>query len=134
MIDPDHGARLLYRLRQRVPRLKAIRRGIGHREHATERGVEIRFLPQHRRKWNLVTRNANLATGRLETFGVVPFVFRGYDKIAARVLDAVGKVPLAGNLSALGRIGAFNGRSSSSLNGSDSGTDVKVGLGLQYGF
>ena len=47
-------------------------------------------------------------------------------------VDAVGKVPLTGNLSALGRIGAFNGRSSSSLNGSDSGTDVKVGLGLQY--
>jgi OOP family OmpA-OmpF porin len=47
-------------------------------------------------------------------------------------VDAVGKVPLTESLSALGRIGAFNGRAKDNLGNSDSGTDVKVGLGLQY--
>jgi OOP family OmpA-OmpF porin len=47
-------------------------------------------------------------------------------------VDAVGKVPLMDNLSALGRIGAFNGHAKSNNGPSDSGTDVKVGLGLQY--
>lgn len=47
-------------------------------------------------------------------------------------VDAVGKVPLTESLSALGRIGAFNGHAKDNLGNSDSGTDLKVGLGLQY--
>ncbi|HEV7913465.1 MAG TPA: porin family protein [Albitalea sp.] len=49
-------------------------------------------------------------------------------------VDAVGKVPLSQSLSALGRIGAFNGKAKTSFGNSDRGTDVKYGLGLQYDF
>ncbi|MFL6662280.1 MAG: outer membrane beta-barrel protein [Rhizobacter sp.] len=49
-------------------------------------------------------------------------------------VDAVGKVPLTESFSALGRIGAFNSHTSASNAASDSGTDVKYGLGLQYDF
>jgi OOP family OmpA-OmpF porin len=47
-------------------------------------------------------------------------------------LDAVGTAPLGNNFSLLGRVGAFNGRLKSTLDGSDRGTNLKVGAGLQY--
>jgi OOP family OmpA-OmpF porin len=47
-------------------------------------------------------------------------------------LDVVGTVPVTQSLSALGRIGAFNGRARTGSGASDSGTDAKYGLGLQY--
>ena len=47
-------------------------------------------------------------------------------------VDAVGKVPLTQSLSALGRIGAFNGKAKSNLGDNGRSTDVKYGLGLQY--
>jgi OOP family OmpA-OmpF porin len=47
-------------------------------------------------------------------------------------VDAVGIVPLRNNFSVLGRVGAFNGKLDSTLAGSDRGTNVKVGAGLQY--
>ena len=49
-------------------------------------------------------------------------------------VDAVGKVPFTDTLSGLARIGAFNGRARTNLGGSDSGTDLKLGVGLQYDF
>lgn len=49
-------------------------------------------------------------------------------------VDAVGTVPLSEGLSALGRVGLFNGKAKSSFGTSDSGTNYKVGLGLQYDF
>ncbi len=49
-------------------------------------------------------------------------------------VDAVGTVPITQSLSALGRVGAFNGRLSDSVNGNSSGTNFKAGLGLQYDF
>jgi OmpA-OmpF porin, OOP family len=48
--------------------------------------------------------------------------------------DLVGTVPITQSLSALGRVGAFNGKSKLSTGESDSGTSAKVGLGLQYDF
>ncbi len=47
-------------------------------------------------------------------------------------VDAVGKLPLGQNFSALGRVGAFNGHAKTSGGASDSGTDLKYGLGVQY--
>lgn len=50
-------------------------------------------------------------------------------------LDAVGTVPLGYNISALGRVGVFEGRLRSdgtNFSDRDHGTNVKVGLGLQY--
>jgi OmpA-OmpF porin, OOP family len=47
-------------------------------------------------------------------------------------LDGVGTLPVYDKLSVLGRVGVFNGRQRSSLQGSDSGTNIKVGAGLQY--
>jgi OOP family OmpA-OmpF porin len=47
-------------------------------------------------------------------------------------VDAVGTYPLGNNFSALGRIGVFNGKLDTSLTGSGSGTNLKVGAGLQY--
>lgn len=47
-------------------------------------------------------------------------------------VDAVGTVPLGNNFSLLGRVGAFNGRLKSTLDGSDRGTNLKVGAGVQY--
>ena len=47
-------------------------------------------------------------------------------------VDAVGKLPLSQSFSVLGRVGAFNGHSKSSTGGSDSGTDLKYGAGLQW--
>lgn len=50
-------------------------------------------------------------------------------------VDVVGKVPLANDFSAIGRIGAFNGKVTSNANGvssSSSGTNAKLGLGVQY--
>ncbi|WP_127996180.1 outer membrane beta-barrel protein [Piscinibacter defluvii] len=49
-------------------------------------------------------------------------------------LDGVGTLPLGAGFSALGRVGVFNGKLDSSLAGSDRGTNVKVGAGLQYDF
>lgn len=50
-------------------------------------------------------------------------------------VDAVGTVPLGGNFSLLGRLGAFNGKLENSFAGStDKSTNVKVGAGVQYDF
>jgi OOP family OmpA-OmpF porin len=50
-------------------------------------------------------------------------------------LDAVGTVPLGNNFSALGRVGLFGGRLENTAVGStDSGTNLKVGAGVQYDF
>lgn len=46
-------------------------------------------------------------------------------------VDAVGKLPIANDFSAIGRVGVFNGKLSGP-NGSDSGTNAKFGAGLQY--
>ncbi len=48
--------------------------------------------------------------------------------------DAVGTLPLGNGFSALGRVGVFNGKLKSSLDGSDRGTSYKVGAGVQYDF
>lgn len=47
-------------------------------------------------------------------------------------VDGVGTLPLGNNVSALARVGLFNGKLDSSLAGSDRSTSVKVGAGLQY--
>lgn len=47
-------------------------------------------------------------------------------------LDAVGTLPLGNNVSVLGRLGVFNGELKSSVAGSDRGTNIKLGAGLQY--
>lgn len=48
-------------------------------------------------------------------------------------VDAVGTLPLGNNFSALGRVGAFNGKLEDTFAGSsDKGTNVKVGAGVQY--
>ena len=49
-------------------------------------------------------------------------------------LDAVGTVPITQSLSAIGRLGAFNGKLRDTVNGNSSGTNLKGGLGLQYDF
>ena len=57
-------------------------------------------------------------------------------KARAVFADAVGTLPLASQWSAIGRVGVFNARlrNEDSINGDtrDSGTNVKVGAGLQY--
>ena len=47
-------------------------------------------------------------------------------------VDAVGTLPLGNNFSVLGRLGTFNGKLDSTLAGSDRGTNLKVGAGVQY--
>ena len=47
-------------------------------------------------------------------------------------LDGVGTLPLGNNFSALGRIGIFNGKLDSNTSGSDRGTSLKLGAGLEY--
>ena len=49
-------------------------------------------------------------------------------------VDAVGTVPITQSLSAIGRVGAFNGKLKNSVTGNSSGTNLKAGLGLQYDF
>jgi OOP family OmpA-OmpF porin len=49
-------------------------------------------------------------------------------------LDAVGTIPVSESVSLLGRVGAFNGRLSDTVNGNKSGTNVKAGLGVQWDF
>lgn len=49
-------------------------------------------------------------------------------------VDAVGKVPITDTFSALGRVGAFNGRAKTHAGDGDRDTNLKVGLGLQYDF
>jgi OmpA-OmpF porin, OOP family len=56
----------------------------------------------------------------------------GEAKVNGAYIDAVGKLPLGNNFSALGRIGAFNGKYENTLLGSERGTNVKVGAGVQY--
>jgi len=48
--------------------------------------------------------------------------------------DLVGTVPIAQSFSAIGRVGAFNGRSTVSGGASETSTNPKVGLGVQYDF
>lgn len=61
-----------------------------------------------------------------------------FDSPAGRVkadgyfADAVGTVPLVDRLSAFGRVGVFNGKLDSTLQGSERSTNYKVGAGLQY--
>ena len=47
-------------------------------------------------------------------------------------VDAVGTLPLGNDFSALARVGVFNGKLDSDGIGSDRGTNIKVGAGLQY--
>lgn len=47
-------------------------------------------------------------------------------------LDAVGKVPISGPWSAIGRVGVLSGKLDNSLVGSDRGNSAKVGAGLEY--
>jgi len=49
-------------------------------------------------------------------------------------VDAVGNFPFTQSLSGLARVGVFNGKSRSTLLGSDRGTNYKVGAGLQWDF
>jgi OOP family OmpA-OmpF porin len=56
-------------------------------------------------------------------------------KARGTYLDAVGTVPLGNNFSALGRVGIFGGRAENSFTGTtDTGTNLKVGAGVQYDF
>jgi OmpA-OmpF porin, OOP family len=47
-------------------------------------------------------------------------------------VDAVGLLPLGNGFTALGRAGLFNGKLDSSFAGSDRGTSLKIGAGVQY--
>ena len=49
-------------------------------------------------------------------------------------LDAVGTVPVSESFSVLGRLGAFNGKLTDTVNGNRSGTNLKAGLGVQWDF
>lgn len=53
-------------------------------------------------------------------------------------IDAVGLWPMSSQWSLLGKVGAFNGKAKGTVVGlgsaSDSGTDAKFGLGVQYAF
>ncbi|HEY0856155.1 MAG TPA: outer membrane beta-barrel protein [Albitalea sp.] len=49
-------------------------------------------------------------------------------------VDLVGTVPITDSFSAIGRVGAFNGKAKTSLGNSDSSTNAKYGLGVQYDF
>jgi OmpA-OmpF porin, OOP family len=53
-------------------------------------------------------------------------------KASGLFVDAVGILPLGNGFSALGRAGLFNGKLDSSLAGSDRGTSLKIGAGVQY--
>jgi OmpA-OmpF porin, OOP family len=53
-------------------------------------------------------------------------------KADALYADIVGTLPIAQGFSALGRLGIASGKLDSSLQGSDRGTGIKVGAGLQY--
>lgn len=53
-------------------------------------------------------------------------------KANALYADIVGTVPIAQGFSALGRLGLASGKLDSSLQGSDRGTGIKLGAGLQY--
>ncbi len=46
-------------------------------------------------------------------------------------LDAVGRLPLVGSLSAIGRVGVFNGKTDG-FGGGGRDTNAKVGAGLEY--
>jgi OOP family OmpA-OmpF porin len=56
----------------------------------------------------------------------------GEYRINGLYLDAVGSIPLAGSLSALGRLGVYGAKLDTSTEGSDHSTDLKLGLGLEY--
>ena len=62
--------------------------------------------------------------------------FAGDIKGTGAFVDAVGQWPLTPEWSALARMGVFNGKAKGTVSGlgsaSDSGTDLKYGLGLQY--
>jgi OmpA-OmpF porin, OOP family len=47
-------------------------------------------------------------------------------------VDAVGLLPLGNGFTALGRAGLFNGKLDSNFAGSDRGTSLKIGAGVQY--
>ena len=47
-------------------------------------------------------------------------------------VDLVGSVPVAESFSVLGRVGAFNGKSSVSGGSSETSTNAKYGLGVQW--
>jgi OOP family OmpA-OmpF porin len=47
-------------------------------------------------------------------------------------VDAVGLLPLGNGFTAMGRAGLFNGKLDSSFAGSDRGTSLKIGAGVQY--
>jgi len=53
-------------------------------------------------------------------------------KTRAVFLDAVGKYPFNQSLVGFGRVGVQYARGETSLDHTDTGTDVKYGLGLQY--
>lgn len=56
-------------------------------------------------------------------------------KAKGTYLDAVGTMPLGNDFSLLGRVGVFGGRAENSFTGStDTGTNLKVGAGVQYDF
>ena len=79
-------------------------------------------------------------------FGITPnfAVESGYSRIgkfkstagdlraSGLFVDAVGLLPLGNGFTALGRAGLFNGKLDSSFAGSDRGTSLKVGAGVQY--
>lgn len=58
----------------------------------------------------------------------------GEVKANALFADVVGTLPLSNGFSALARAGVISGKLDSSLAGSDRGTGIKVGAGLQYDF
>lgn len=55
----------------------------------------------------------------------------GQLKADGAYLDAVGKLPVAGPWSAIGRVGVFNGKTDG-LGGGGRDTNVKVGAGVEY--
>ena len=65
--------------------------------------------------------------------GVAPTTSGSGVRTEGLFVDAVGKVPLGQNFSALGRVGAYHAKSR--IAGvSQTGTQPKVGLGVQYDF
>jgi OOP family OmpA-OmpF porin len=56
----------------------------------------------------------------------------GDTRARATYLDAVGLLPLAPNLSALGRLGLYDAKLSNPTLGADHSTGIKIGAGLQY--
>lgn len=75
---------------------------------------------------------ANLGKSSLSAAGL-----SGEAKGYGYFLDLVGMLPVSGQFSVLGRLGAFNGHGKLSTMGvseSDSGTDVKYGFGVHYAF